>query len=65
MGSNLPVLTVFAISLHRSVFKRDSTEWLVGSQQKSVTLGGTDPNQQPLPNGVLLADITLTFPVCL
>lgn len=57
MGSNLLVLTVIAILLQRSVFERDSTERLVGSQQESMTLDETDPSQQVLPNVVLLADI--------
>lgn len=29
--------TVIATSLHRSVFERNNTEWIVGSQQKGVT----------------------------
>ena len=44
------MLTVIAILLHRSVFERDNAEWLVGSQQGSVTLDETDPSQQVLPN---------------
>jgi len=53
MGLNFLVLTVIAILLNSSVFERDSSEWLVGSHQESVTLDEADPSQQALTNVVL------------